>query len=180
MQAAQTVKQSDASYSGWSTAASQFRKAAEAFKPAGDLVNAAAAIDQAQTLETALKLFKQDAGPAKPLEANASPLAQCGGGDAGYPDTFWQAGNLNQRYGSSWSCKMISLVPQSSCELYNSCLPCMSANEDFYQDSRNVGPLRCTCRRWSIGQFRCKHAWTTDIGGCYAEAYSELRVSVFT
>lgn len=141
MQAAQTVKQSDASYSGWSTAASQFRKAAEAFKAAGDLVNAATATDQAQTLETALKLSKQDTRQATRSEAGAtaSPIAQCSGGDAGYPDTFWQAGNFNQRYGSSWSCKMISLVPQSSCELYNSCLPCMNANEDFYQDSRNVG-----------------------------------------
>ena len=152
MQAALTVKQSDPSYSGWSTAASQFRKAAEAFKAAGDLVNAAAANDQAQTLETALKLSRQDTGQANRSEigATASPIAACSGGDAGYPDSFWQAGNLNQRYGSSWSCKMISLVPQSSCELYNSCLPCMNGNEDFYQDSRNAG--HCVARAGGGGQ----------------------------
>jgi hypothetical protein len=146
MQAAQTVKQSDPSYSGWSTAASQFRMAATAFQAAGDLINAAAANDQAQTLETALKIANEKGAQVNRSEigAVARPGAACSGGDAGYPVSFWQAGNLNQRYGSSWSCNMISLVPQSSCELYNSCLPCMNSNEDFYQDTGNAG--HCVAR----------------------------------
>jgi hypothetical protein len=146
MQAALTVKQTDSSYSGWSTAATQFRKAAEAFQAAGDLINATAANDQAQTIETALRAANQKTGQVN----RSSPIAACSGGDAGYPGSFWQAGNLNQRYGSSWSCKMISLVPQSSCELYNSCLPCMNSNEDFYQDTRNTG--HCVARTGGSGQ----------------------------
>src|SRR5260370_19415952 len=71
-QAAQTVKQSDTSYNGWTTAVTLYRKAAAAFQLAGDLAQAQAANDQAQTLENGLKIANQMA--AQPQSApNAAP-----------------------------------------------------------------------------------------------------------
>ena len=61
MQAAKTLKQSDTSYNGWNVAAAQFRKAAAAFKAAGDLAQADAATEQATTLEDALKMADEKA-----------------------------------------------------------------------------------------------------------------------
>jgi len=69
MQAAQTVQQSDASYTGWSTAAALYLKAAAAFQAAGDVAQAQAATAQAQTLETALKI----------ANAQAQAAASCNG-----------------------------------------------------------------------------------------------------
>jgi hypothetical protein len=83
---------------------------------------------------------------AGPPARNAN-AATCTGGDAGYPVSISQPGNLNQRYGPSWSCNSISLVPQSSCQLFNSCLPCMNSNEDFYQDTPSSG--HCVTRTTS-------------------------------
>jgi hypothetical protein len=74
-------------------------------------------------------------------ESVATSSAACDGAppaSAVYPDP-WQSGNLNQRYGSSWSCNMISLVPREACQLYYSCLPCMNSNQDFYEDAINSG-----------------------------------------
>ncbi len=73
MQTARTVQQSDPSYNGWTTAAAQFRKAAAAFQAAGDLAQAAAAAEQAQTLESALKIADQKAGQG--LAASRSPAS---------------------------------------------------------------------------------------------------------
>jgi hypothetical protein len=61
MQAAKTLKQSDTSYNGWNVAAAQFRKAAAAFKAAGDLAQADAATEQATVLEDALKIADEKA-----------------------------------------------------------------------------------------------------------------------
>src|ERR1700722_19097136 len=61
MQAAKTLKQSDTSYNGWNVAAAQFRKAAAAFKAAGDLAQADAATEQATMLEDALKIADEKA-----------------------------------------------------------------------------------------------------------------------
>jgi hypothetical protein len=72
MQAAQTTKESYTSYSGWMSAAQKFRKAAAAFQAAGDLADAAAASEQAQTLENALK--SQQSGPSS--AATQPPAAQ--------------------------------------------------------------------------------------------------------
>jgi hypothetical protein len=92
MQAAKTVKESDTSYNGWSAAAAQYRKAETAFRAAGDLADAAAATEQAQTLENALKIANQQSGPssAQPSSSAAgscSPLAPAGpwqGSNAAY------------------------------------------------------------------------------------------------
>lgn len=99
MQAAQTVKQSDPSYSGWSAAAAQFRKAEAAFRAANDLVQAAAAAEQAQTLENALKIADQKAGQV--VATNPPPtVPQADAASAGQPSNacpakapagYWQS-----------------------------------------------------------------------------------------
>jgi hypothetical protein len=68
--AAKTLKQSDTSYNGWNVAAAQFRKAAAAFKAAGDLAQADAATEQATMLEDALKIADEK---AKQTSAQGSP-----------------------------------------------------------------------------------------------------------
>jgi hypothetical protein len=93
MQAAQTVKQSDPSYNGWAVAAAQFRKAATAFQLAGDLAQAQAANDQAQTLETALNIANrqvvqtanQPAGAGPPAGNVASATPEASGSDKTIP-----------------------------------------------------------------------------------------------
>lgn len=71
--AAQTVKQSDPSYNGWTTAAGLYRKAAAAFQLAGDLAQAHAASDQAQTLENGLKIANQMAAQPQSALSAAAP-----------------------------------------------------------------------------------------------------------
>lgn len=98
MQAAKTVKESDPSYNGWSTAAQQFHKAEAAFKAAGDLANAAAAAEQAQTLENALKIAdaKSNAGSATNVsqpagQPNARPADQASKSCPPLgPASYWQ------------------------------------------------------------------------------------------
>ena len=75
-QAAQTVKQSDPTNTGWSTAAALYRKAAAAFQAAGDLAQAQAATDQAQTLETALKMANAQAVQAPIAPPNGQSSTQ--------------------------------------------------------------------------------------------------------
>jgi hypothetical protein len=69
LQAAQTVKQSDPSASGQAAAAAQFRKAADAFRLAGELALARVAADQAQTIETALNASPQAVPQSSPRSA---------------------------------------------------------------------------------------------------------------
>jgi hypothetical protein len=76
MQAAQTVKQSDPSYNGWSAAAAQYRKAEAAYRAANDLAQASAAAEQAQTLENALKIADQKAGQNAAASQAPSALPQ--------------------------------------------------------------------------------------------------------
>jgi hypothetical protein len=76
MQAAQTVKQSDPTNTGWSTAATLFRKAAAAFQAAGDLAQAQAAAEQAQTLETGLKIANAKATQPANQPSTAPPAPQ--------------------------------------------------------------------------------------------------------
>jgi hypothetical protein len=77
MQAAQTVKDSDPSYNGWTAAAAQFRKAAAAFELAGEAARAMAANAQAQTLEDGLKIANRMAAPSQGASngAAASPAS---------------------------------------------------------------------------------------------------------
>lgn len=111
MQAAKTVKQSDASYSGWSTAAQQFRKAEAAFKAAGDLANAAAASDQALTLENALKIADQKSNPGAAAsqpqpssQPNLSPVDQASNSCPPLgPASYWQ-NTPNAAYCASANC----------------------------------------------------------------------------
>jgi hypothetical protein len=66
MQAAQTVKQSDSSASGQAAAAAQFRKAADAFRLAGELALARMAADQAQAIEATLSAGPQAVPQSSP------------------------------------------------------------------------------------------------------------------
>jgi hypothetical protein len=66
LQAARTVKRSDPSVNGRTSAALQFRKAAAAFEAAGDVVQAAAAAEEATTLEDPAKAANEKGGQAQP------------------------------------------------------------------------------------------------------------------
>jgi hypothetical protein len=110
MQAAQTVKQSDPSYNGWSAAAAQYRKAEAAFRAAGDLARASAAAEQALTLENALKIADQKAGqnaaPGQPppslpgVSPSASTSQSC---PPAAPASNWQ-GTPNEQYCANANC----------------------------------------------------------------------------
>jgi hypothetical protein len=106
MQAAQTVKQSDPSYTGWSAAAAQYRKAEAAFRLAGDLAHANAAAEQAQTLETALKISNAQSGAAatpKGGTAASSPSIESNSCPPVAPAKYWQ-GTPNADYCAHANC----------------------------------------------------------------------------
>lgn len=63
------MKKSDPSPSGQAAAAAQFRKAADAFRLAGELALARVAADQAQTIETALNASPQTVPQSPPRSA---------------------------------------------------------------------------------------------------------------
>lgn len=103
LQAAKTVKESDPSYTGWVAAAAQFRKAAAAFQAAGDQAQASSAVEQAQTLENALKIADQKAGQASQLPvapAGDQPSNLC---PASAPASYWQ-GTQNEGYCANANC----------------------------------------------------------------------------
>ena len=104
LQAAQTVKQSDPNASGQAAAAAQFRKAADAFRLAGEIALARVAADQAQSIETALNSFPSQvfrpnqsppAAPSPRMAARSSDQSESPAGDAKScqpvaPAKYWQ------------------------------------------------------------------------------------------
>jgi hypothetical protein len=114
MQAAQTVKRSDPSYSGRSTAAQQFRRAAAAFQALGDFADAANAVAQAQALENGLKTAGQGSAPTNASAPSAMDrLRFCASGKtcaAGEACLEWSTPGE----GSHEDCRPLN-PPQSEC-----------------------------------------------------------------
>jgi hypothetical protein len=138
------------------TTSTTTRTTSAAIQAAAAAMQAAAATMQTTAAPQVTSVNAQPDAQTNMTQPSTQSSQACAGippASSVYPDP-WQPGNLNQRYGSNWSCKMISLVPQEACQLYYKCLPCMNSNQDFYQTGINDGTCvpRATASQPASGQ----------------------------